>query len=254
MRALLEFLEPHSLLWMSFLPVAITAVRRRMRSLAVFAGVMWLLGALLLCTPLPDVLYASLERHWKRAELADVPQLDAVICLGGGAEGSQAEFSQIRLKNGNARLLSSIELLRAGKAKALVIGGGQTRLQSGPISESAAAKAWIERWNLVPAPVHALPICADTHDEALNSAVLIQQHKWQHIGLVTSASHMHRAAATFEKVGLRVLPLPCDYQSQIMRGIREPLLHVPDIQGLLFIKGWLHEQLGRLVYRWRGWM
>jgi uncharacterized SAM-binding protein YcdF (DUF218 family) len=103
-------------------------------------------------------------------------------------------------------------------------------------------------------PVHSLGICADTHDEAEKVAALAAEQKWTRIALVTSASHMTRAKATFEKAGVPVVPVPCNYNSQQMRQERPYWIKTPDVNGYGYFEGWMHEVIGTWVYRWRGWI
>ena len=62
---------------------------------------------------------------------------------------------------------------------------------------------------------------SNTHDEAVAVAMLARQRGWGQIILVTHPWHMRRAAAAFEKAGVRVICSPCperSYDLQIMDG------------------------------------
>ncbi|MBL9130953.1 MAG: YdcF family protein, partial [Verrucomicrobiaceae bacterium] len=207
MKSLLDFIEPHGLVFTSLFVLSVLLWRARQRRFALVTGVLWLFVALLLCTPFSSWLLSTLERPWPPVKFADIEACDAVVCLGGGFESSRMEPSGVRLKNGADRLFCAVEMARQGRARALVMGGGAFRFENAQGCEADAAKAWIESWQMATVPVHSLGICADTHDEAEKVAALATEQKWTRIALVTSASHMTRAKATFEKAGVPVLPV-----------------------------------------------
>jgi uncharacterized SAM-binding protein YcdF (DUF218 family) len=253
-KALLDFLEPHGLVLMGLVALAGWLWRSRSTLKAAFASALALLAALVLCTPFSSWLIATLERPWPPLKFAEVEPFDVVICLGGGMEPSRVEPAGLKLKGGADRMICTIELLRQGKARALVLGGGGYRFHDGQGSEADAVKAWITAWQLTTVPVHSLGICADTHDEAVKMAGLAAEQSWKRIALVTSASHMTRAKATFEKAGVPVTAVPCNYGSQQMRQELPYWIKTPDVNGYAYFEAWMHEVIGMWVYRWRGWL
>ena len=100
----------------------------------------------------------------------------------------------------------------------------------------------------------SLGVCADTHDEAVKTAALVKEHGWAKVLLVTSASHMPRAAGTFEKAGVSVVEVPCNYVSSLNRVGDFQWLHLPHGDAFGVFGAWFHEVIGTWVYRWRGWM
>ncbi len=67
--------------------------------------------------------------------------------------------------------------------------------------------------------------------------------------LVTSALHMPRAVAVAHKLGLEVLPYPCDFRAEAPGKWQ---LWVPSNEGAAALEGALHEVLGLWAYRWSG--
>jgi uncharacterized SAM-binding protein YcdF (DUF218 family) len=72
--------------------------------------------------------------------------------------------------------------------------------------------------------------------------------------LVTSAFHMRRAAAVFGSAGIPVVPVPCNFLTEISLASAPPGIGVPRAGNLLKASIWLHEQIGWLMYRQRGWI
>ena len=68
--------------------------------------------------------------------------------------------------------------------------------------------------------------------------------------LVTSASHMPRALATFEKLGWNVTAYPVDYRT----GTETPWTQYSLAKGASLWHMALHEHLGLLSYRVAGWL
>jgi uncharacterized SAM-binding protein YcdF (DUF218 family) len=89
-----------------------------------------------------------------------------------------------------------------------------------------------------------------THENAVYAADLLRAKGIHKVALVTEAYHMLRSEKCFRKQGLEVLPAPC--------GFRTLDLGLDD-----FLPGWkpifqnertLHEAIGLLWYRMRGWI
>lgn len=66
------------------------------------------------------------------------------------------------------------------------------------------------------------------------------------IMLVTSASHMKRAARLFERVGLVVTPYPVDFRASVAD--LTPMSFIPGAYVLKDIEFSLREMMGRLYY------
>lgn len=247
-------MEPLGLVLLCLTAWLIHAVRKRRWRAAVSMAVPWLLMVLTLCTTLSSHLVHSLERPWLGTHLGDLPQADVTVVLGGAGEGSALELVGFHFSRGTDRLMTAVELMRRGKSQALICGGGGHWRGGQLISEADAAKAWMDHWQLIAAPILSLGVCADTHDEAVKTAALCRERGWSSIILVTSASHMYRARAVFEKAGLRITCAPCHWHSVLSRGARPPLLHAPQAGGAELFGVWFHEIMGWWVYRLRGWV
>ena len=92
----------------------------------------------------------------------------------------------------------------------------------------------------------------NTHDNALYCAILLKAKGIQRVLLVTSAFHMRRAQALFEKQGLIVVPAPTDFQRIVSNSTVPGVL--PQVGNLSRTTHALHELVGYWVYRWRGWL
>jgi uncharacterized SAM-binding protein YcdF (DUF218 family) len=212
---------------------------------------------------------------------------DAVLLLGGGYYTSEYDAYGFALQSAASRLVTGLELFRSGKAQRLVLGGcvsaaGETNLllsdrvlhwigslqsvHAGPsistsLSSSPEEKARgeeLQQLNDTPAPrpvvipVFTLGLCRDTHDEAIAFHKLRDSNHWQTVLLVTSALHMPRSAALFKKQGLDAVPVACDFQAcGVSRCAFSPF---PRQARFELLGRYLHEKIGLVIYKLRGWI
>ena len=212
--------------------------------------IFWLLGS----TPLAETLVEQMERPFATNQLASLPVADAVVALGGGH--STSRFDPLGFSNNEAsdRVLAAIEIARRGKARVLVLGGTSTPPPAPERTALALVQDWIAHWQLFPGSVTNLGVCANTHDEALRCRQLCQQLGWKRVILVTSALHLPRSVAVFRKAGVDVIPVAADFQ---VAGIPKPpgrFSPFPHQGRFELLSLYLHEQVGFLAYRLRGWI
>jgi len=255
LKALAEFIEPIGFIWLVLTVLIGVKIHRKQWRLLWLPVLAWLLLSLTASTPLSQSLLATLESKWPPVDVAQLPVCDAIVVLGGGVEPSESEPAGIHLKGASDRLFAALMLAKQGRGRLILTGGGS--YQGGEdvtVFEGAGAKRWVEDWRLSPVPVQSLGPCVDTHDEALKVATLAAQHGWKRVALVTSAYHMTRSKAVFEKAGNVVVPVPCNYLSVEMRHRQQNWLDVPKAGNIAFFDAWLHEIVGWWVYRLRGWV
>jgi uncharacterized SAM-binding protein YcdF (DUF218 family) len=177
------------------------AVSRRILYLG--AGVLALLLTLCLLTP---VLRAPLDA----LTLSQSPQeADAIVILGGGVQCGTRELAS----NSQTRLLSGLELWRAGYAPVVTV-SEQSDLFSATCPKMSVIEREVIR-TLYPQggpEVVTLGNVTTTRDEAARVRDLAGERHWKQILLVTSPSHSRRAAGIFaaqlEAGGVRVVSVP----------------------------------------------
>jgi uncharacterized SAM-binding protein YcdF (DUF218 family) len=250
-RALL-LIEPIGLLWLALIVLTVLLWRKSRRGFALATGSMaaaiYAIGA----TSLPSALVRSLEAPYLGVKFDALPASDAIVMLGGGIEPSASEPTGLHLTRAADRVFAALELIRLGKAPVLVCGGSAMEIDGREIVEADALRqALIER--RVPVPeIVSLGRCADTHDEAVRTRALAGARGWRRVLLVTSASHMRRARATFRTAGVNAEPASCNFLSPLAGGRWR--LGIPGHGGFEGISIWMHEQIGWWEYRRRGWI
>jgi uncharacterized SAM-binding protein YcdF (DUF218 family) len=254
LRSAAYLLEPVGLLWLGVIWAALWALRRRQAALAVFLALLALGISVAGSTGLPDALLERLERPYAGRDLQALPVCDAVVVLGGGARPSRYDVGGLDLTAAGDRLVMGAELLRRGKARHLVVGGGAHTVQGQQLVEGDLTRQWLRTLGLASVPVISLGRCNHTRDEAVKVATLCRERGWTNVLLVTSASHMKRAEAVFRTAGVPVVAVPCDFQTAVSVMTETERVWVPAVAGFQKLSLYVHEQLGWWAYRWRGWI
>jgi uncharacterized SAM-binding protein YcdF (DUF218 family) len=97
--------------------------------------------------------------------------------------------------------------------------------------------------------IESIGTVGNTHDEAVRVAALFRERGYKRLLLVSSPTHLRRAAAAFERAGVPiVIAVPAmETQADLER------LDLPDDRLLAFHLV-AHEWVGLFVYRLRGWI
>ena len=198
----------------------------------------------------PARLMASLERSVPSVNLAEHPPFEAAVVLGGGWSPSETSSTGLEANDSFDRLLAGLDALRDGHAHVLLIGGGEGLGAS--MTDGQVAMRWIERF--MPELAHGvvvLPPSANTREEAVHTAEWASTREPSDILLVTSAWHMPRALHNFERRGLEVVPLPCDYSGvPVVEARKEKGPDwLPSLGHLGEFQRWLTEVVGRWMAR-----
>jgi uncharacterized SAM-binding protein YcdF (DUF218 family) len=204
----------------------------------------------------------GLEERSAALTPSPLPSADAVIVLGGGLHPQLAPRTSVEVNEAGDRLLTGVRLLRAGKAPLLLLSGGTVTFRSANPAPAEAETA--RRLALELGVPEARLLLSDqartTAEEALALRAIGQARGWRSVLLVTSAMHMPRSLATFQRrSGLQVVPVACDYllpaRSASGRPTAASLLIelLPEAGALQLTTQALKEHLGLLVYRLRGW-
>jgi uncharacterized SAM-binding protein YcdF (DUF218 family) len=250
----LALIEPLGFVWALLVAATIVFLRRRRWRASLATGLPAVLLFVFGSTDFPGWLLRGLERPYAGVDIAALPKADAIVMLGGGVQPARFEVGGMHLTLAADRLMMAVELSRLEKAPALVLGGAAAEFPEGDRSESETVRKWIVERELSRGEVIALPVCRDTHDEAVFTAKLAAERGWQQVLLVTSANHMRRAAATFHTAGVRVIPAPCNFHTELSKPPSLEPPGIPKAGGFEKTGMWLHEQIGWLEYRRRGWI
>jgi uncharacterized SAM-binding protein YcdF (DUF218 family) len=243
--------NPIGFVWLTLLAGTILCLRKKLWRTAVVGGVL-VVGISVAGSRVSLNLLGSLEKPYFGTSFDKIPEGDAVMMMGGALEFSLNDPMGFNLNSASDRIVTALELVRRGKGKALVLGGGGDPAP-GELNQTEALNRWLADWKISSVPVHLLGVCANTRDEATKVAELARKQGWKKVVVVTSACHMRRTEAVFRTLGIEVVPAPCDFHKlgTPFRGFYSP---VPSVGHFSNLDVYLHEKIGWLVYRYRGWI
>jgi uncharacterized SAM-binding protein YcdF (DUF218 family) len=176
---------------------------------------------------------------------------DAVIVLAGQVDAAASRATgRVELTAAADRVVAGFELLREGRARAVLLSGGLVDPEPGEPGEAVRLAGKLAAWGIAPDRIVVETNSRNTHENAVESARLVAAHGWKTLLLVTSVAHMPRALGCFREAGLSPDALPVDRRAGDGRG--ESWL--PRAHALLQTTDALHELAGRLAYRVAGYM
>jgi uncharacterized SAM-binding protein YcdF (DUF218 family) len=210
------------------------------------------------------LLIRNLEQ--RHPALAELPLAEAIVVLGGGETERAAPRPAHEVNEAGDRLLYAQYLFSQGAAPHLLLTGGIVPVDNpGSSSTTPGAEVMASILTQIGVPREALWLegnSRNTYENAVESKKILDRAGIRRIVLVTSALHMPRSAAIFEKQGFEVIPAPTDYlvtdrdwAYYLSPDWRVQLFNlIPTAEDLHFTTLALKEYLGILVYRLRGWL
>jgi uncharacterized SAM-binding protein YcdF (DUF218 family) len=216
-----------------------------------FSGNQWVAGS----------LTRSLE--WQSLPPTEFSANSVVVVLGGGTESQQYPRQIPEIGSAGDRVTYALKLYRDGVAGKIILSGGNIDWLGSRSTTGAQEMYQLLTLMGVPADVMQLQNeSRNTYEDALFCAEILQSMGVKDIVLVTSASHMPRSLALFQKQGMNVTPAPADFgvteeswQSLWHPTFGEILVHLlPNASDLSATQTALKEYIGIFTYHLRGWL
>ncbi len=213
-----------------------SAPRRKLAPVAVC-----IIGILLLSwQPAAWLMTQPLQRWY---EPIPTPREDApvIVVLSGSVDEPNDERPYFVVgPDTYVRLRHAAWLYKSWHARPVLACGGKVANSMREVLESEGVPhdaIWIE--------THS----RSTRENAVNCHEILHQHGFGRIALVTNASSMLRAAASFRKLGDEVIPAPCCFNHVVTDWGLLPSWSSIQLNGET-----IHEVVGLLWYRLRGWI
>lgn len=224
------------------------AHRRKTASILVLAALAWVAF-----WSLPtSSLWAGglLEQRYPYTASTNLPSAQAIVVLGGNTANSRQNwFEEYDRQSTIPRTETAAKLYMAGRAPLIIVSGAAL---DGGVSEASMMASALERDGVPASAIIQEDHSLTTHQNAIYSANILRQHQIQQFLLVTSALHMPRAMASFQKLGLH--PIPASSPPQIVVPDEPDFsFWLPDLRALQASRSIVKEYLGILVYWLRGW-
>jgi uncharacterized SAM-binding protein YcdF (DUF218 family) len=188
-----------------------------------------------------------------------LPQADAIVVLGGAVRAKEWPRATVELGETGNRILHAFELFRTKKGAFILCAGGKAEPGIRETSEAEDMRALLGSFGVPSEAILVETNSLSTFENARNCQPMIEAKGVHRMLLVTSAVHMPRALAVFRRQfpQVEVIPAPTDYMFTDKPNIppRELLEgFVPSADHLVRMEQTLHEYIGLLYYRWRGWI
>jgi len=228
--------------------IADQSLRKQLRTLA-FIGAAGLY--LLSIQPVLHLLASGLEKKYQPVQESYIKKTNAVIVLSAGTvEGVRVSFSSLPAAPSSTalvRLSEGIRLYRRIKAKerscTIILTGG--RFYGNQYAASVVSRDWLISMGIPASDVRLETSSRTTFEEARFALQTVQSESTEAVFLVTTASHMPRAVATFTKFGLSVIPAPCGFSDS---GKLTLFSFLPNVVTLHENRMLLWEYLGAVFY------
>ena len=242
-----NFLDPLNLLIISFLLFILITIRTKKTRVGptLWFGLFWLV---LLYKPIPEFLVKNLEDPFIYQEKIFL-KLDGVIVLGGGTGSGKVaqDRNDYSLGGGSERLFKGLEFIRKKPQGTIIFTGFSGQLFHEGLSEAEIIEKLVKALNVDATNIVFERRSRNTFENAIYTKEIISNHLNKKWGIVTSASHMKRAIATFNKQSSEISfdPIPVDFQT------KNSIYWGPgNIQSSLdFWRIYIHETIGYWVYK-----
>jgi uncharacterized SAM-binding protein YcdF (DUF218 family) len=196
-------------------------------------------------------VYSTLERQYPPMTMAETPDADVAIVLGGALEQPLPPRVEVDLSRASGRILHASRLYRFGKVKRILVAAGNIPWLPAVKPEADLIKDLLMEWGV---PAEAIQLgrgSRNTYENALEIRAMLDVDHFLSALLVTSAAHMPRAMAVFRHAGIPVIASTTDIwiTDDDTNDLTEWL---PDADSLSMTTGAMKEWIGLLVYKMRG--
>jgi len=222
-----------------------TAFRRWRWPLAGGAALFWVATAPALTT----TLESTLEHVYEVPQISNADR-DAdnliLVLTAGWLRKTRDGWDQKLGEAGWARTVEAVDLWKRIGGRILITGAPTP---DGRDSAAAAMARLAVRLGVPEDVIVVEPRALNTHENLILSKQLIRGERVR-VWLLTSAVHMPRSMAAARAVGLDATPYPCDFRANETLEWTE---FFPSNQARASAEAAVHELLGIVAYRIRGW-
>jgi uncharacterized SAM-binding protein YcdF (DUF218 family) len=149
----------------------------------------------------PPISPISLEKH------------DAIIVLGGMVNNLTRHSDRVELNSAADRLTDTIHLYNLKKADKIIFTGGSGFLFSTKFTEADQAERFFGQMGIPQKAILLEDQSRNTRENAIFTAKICKDLAINKVILITSAFHMKRSMAEFEKQGLAITAYPTDFRT-----------------------------------------
>lgn len=203
------------------------------------------------------VIFCEFTRIWEPdgKRIDDLPDYDVAVVLGGMAEYDN-NLERLSLRRGADRLWQTLHLYRLGKVKKILISGANGDLVDKGLNEAVQFKSVLLDHGIPAGDILLDSVSRNTHENAVESIKILNSHpELNSVLLVTSALHMTRSKACFEKSGLKNFDtFTTDHYTGSKRNYQFDQWLIPNVSVLSDWAKLNHEIIGYITYWMMGYL
>lgn len=223
---------------------------RRFGFAVVTTSLVWL--TLWSLPPVADAATRTLEGNAGKLVVDLVPRADVILVFGGVMRPPSPDYPYADLSAAADRVWHAARLYHAGKAPMVMLSGGRNDWQADRPSQAQTMAQFLTDLGV---PLEAMVLeerSRSSYENAVYSVELMKQLGLSRALLVTSALHMPRSQALLRATGVDFVSVATDFE--VVGGDNTLLSWLPNAQALQRSTAAMHEWVGIVVYRWRGWI
>ena len=235
-KILVWFLYPLSISFLLLMTALVLSCRAKRKLFLLFFINSLIILYLFSIRPTADFLLTPLEHKYLENKNS-FPRADAIVILAGG-DGK--------------RLIKGISLFHKKFSPLIIMSGG-----SGSIFDQSRKEALLMKEIAMDLGVPEERIIVETEsrntrENATNTKQILDKIGAKRVLLVTTACHMPRSNALFKKIGVDAVPVASDFF--IKPNPYDPFSFIPNAGDLRTSSMAIHEYIGIIAYRMKGWI
>ncbi|MGX7872939.1 YdcF family protein [Mesorhizobium sp. ORM6] len=212
------FIQPLNLTILLLLAGLIAGMIGRRRLAVTGSALAFLILALSAWTSLGAMMLNPLEERFPRPPLPQ--KVDGIVVLGGGFEGAiNLVRGGYELSTSGDRMVEAAILARHFPQAKVVISGGNGSLFLDGEGDADTAPRLLGPLGISADRLILEDKSRNTYENAVFSRKLVEPKPGETWLLVTSAFHMPRAKALFDKAGFATIPWPVDFRTSGREGV-----------------------------------
>lgn len=240
----MTYLNPISIFWM-FILTAFILHKLRKKKISKIVFIITITGLFLsTVTPLPVWVIHNLEQHYPVYKPSGNERLPVLVLGNYHADDTSLYPSQKLSAQSLQRVTEGVRIYKLQSSCPITFSGFAVndKISTGKVGSEAAVSLGVS-----PKDIIILPVPRNTYEEAL--AYKKRFGTKNKFILVTSATHMPRAMAVFQKLGMKPIAAPTGFL--IKEGTKESVYNWwPSSMKLFYTEAAMYEYSAQLYYKW----
>ncbi len=183
----------------------------------------------------------------------ELKTFDAGIVLGGMLN-YDISLDRIQFQRGADRLFQAVELYKTGVIKKILFSGGSGSIEFSYIKEGMFVRRYLLTLGIPDKDIWIEGESRNTRENAVFTKEFLEKKNFTSgkFLLITSGYHMRRSLACFRKIGIETTPYSVDRNASPERHFAFDYLFIPNVQTLSWWEAIIHEWIGMIVYKIKG--